>query len=193
MKSLALAWTRESTTLPVDSWRLQFVGQEEFCESSLRNYIATEWQIYDLWFTSLFTERERKITITYLRIITCRYACCTVCLLRHLQLFPGASVTAFFAISERRLFGLNLAPKSLAACFISIKKCSQSSVIYFARGYVVLPDALSSFSLCGHSTSYPQRCLASTTHLKTVSWHLKLVSYADRLLKKDERLLALYR
>lgn len=81
VKSLALAWTRESTTLPVDSWRLQFIGQEEFCESSLRNYIATERQIYDLWFTSLFTERERKITITYLRIITCRYTCCTVCLL----------------------------------------------------------------------------------------------------------------
>lgn len=139
VKSLALAWTRESTTLPVDSWRLQFIGQEEFCESSLRNYIATERQIYDLWFTSLFTERERKITITYLRIITCRYTCCTVCLLGHLQLFP----ISFFAISERRLFGLNLAPKSLAARFISIKKCSQSSVIYFARGYVVLPDALS--------------------------------------------------
>lgn len=113
VKSLALAWTRESTTLPVDSWRLQFIGKEEFCESSLRNYIATERQIYDLWFTSLFTERERKITITYLRIITCRYTCCTVCLLGHLQLFP----ISFFCHQWKTTVWIESGSKELGCTF----------------------------------------------------------------------------
>lgn len=39
----------ESTAPLVDSWSLQFIGQEELCESSLENCVQTKWQVYDIW------------------------------------------------------------------------------------------------------------------------------------------------